>query len=484
MALEVIKLSQEEEVDLDRIIETIGRDPAFAARVLKLGNSPLFGRRGEVTSLGLAVMTIGLKAVKMAAISLSLVPAMSGRDPAQQERLRATRRRAVTAAVLARDLIQRLGKPFAEEAALCGLLMDIGFSALVWSGHPPYVPVLAAAGDGHPDMDAERAAIGATHAEVSAWMLREWNLPEMLVLPVVHHHDPEALEDSGQEAALDLARVLAIAHDVGTIVTSARMNRCALAEAKRKGDEWFGLDSDAMDAFLATTVDRAYQMADLMEVDIGAREDMALLLAEAQEDLLTMSVGASVELENSKGRIRDLQEKATRDALTGIRNRAAFDEAIDREWRMRQTGIEKTSLGIIMVDVDKFKRFNDTYGHQAGDHVLQCVAHALEDHCRTKERISDLVARYGGEEFVVIVPGVTESDLEIVTERLRAAVEAAQVRTDAGVLHVTASFGGAVLVEVSAGLKATALIEAADQNLYRAKEAGRNRCVVSTLTVG
>ncbi|TAN80276.1 MAG: diguanylate cyclase [Gallionella sp.] len=168
---------------------------------------------------------------------------------------------------------------------------------------------------------------------------------------------------------------------------------------------------------------------------------------------------------------RKLQELSEHDGLTGIANRRKFDTVWQDEWEraLRQD----MSLAVIMIDIDHFKAFNDYYGHQSGDVCLQRVAKAIE---AKVQRSSDLVARYGGEEFVVILPCIAEEDALHVAESIRAAVEAL------GILHAQNS--AAPVVTISLGVAywvpgrerhSVNLLAEADERLYQAKRAGRNR---------
>jgi diguanylate cyclase (GGDEF)-like protein len=266
---------------------------------------------------------------------------------------------------------------------------------------------------------------------------------------------------------------------VSTVFASETNRAAALGGARRKAREWFALDEEATSAIFSGLSGNIAEMGRILEVDVGSSDDLMLLLSRAQEDLLSLSVGATVELEDTKKRMRDLQSKATTDALTGIRNRAAFQEALDQHWSVRLSGKDTSTLGLIIADVDHFKRFNDTYGHQAGDEVLRAVAQTLERTCRKSDRPADVVCRYGGEEFVVILPQLTQADLRLIAERFRASIESMGVASASGMLKVTASFGACLVKRVRPGQKPDAVLKAADENLYAAKKAGRNRCVVS-----
>jgi diguanylate cyclase (GGDEF)-like protein len=157
------------------------------------------------------------------------------------------------------------------------------------------------------------------------------------------------------------------------------------------------------------------------------------------------------------------------DGLTGVYNRRHFDERLQAEWgralRLR------SPLSLLMIDVDHFKRFNDTHGHQCGDDALRLVAQTLQTHLR---RSSDVLFRYGGEEFVCLLPDTDEAGALRVADTLRQAI-ASLPPVSLGVAHgITASLGVGALRHGQMQ-QPQQLIAEADANLYRAKHAGRNR---------
>lgn len=169
---------------------------------------------------------------------------------------------------------------------------------------------------------------------------------------------------------------------------------------------------------------------------------------------------------------RELSRLAVTDALTQVANRRQFDQDLQTEWRRALR--RQSPLSLLMIDIDHFKRFNDRWGHQAGDHCLKDVAQTIAG-CAT--RAGDLVARYGGEEFVVILPHTPSVGARLVAEKMRAAVARARIaHGDSPVSeYVTLSIGSATAVPTeSAG--AIDLVAAADCALYEAKHTGRNRC--------
>jgi diguanylate cyclase (GGDEF)-like protein len=159
------------------------------------------------------------------------------------------------------------------------------------------------------------------------------------------------------------------------------------------------------------------------------------------------------------------------DAVTGIANRRNFDDGLELEWRrlLREGG----PLSLIMVDIDHFKAFNDTYGHQKGDECLKAVAQTLR---HALHRPGDLCARYGGEEFSVILPGTDPEGALAVAEGLRASIEGLAVpHRGSSVAEVVTISVGVATVHPKEGGSGASLIDGADKALYRSKHGGRNR---------
>lgn len=167
-----------------------------------------------------------------------------------------------------------------------------------------------------------------------------------------------------------------------------------------------------------------------------------------------------------------LQHIAVTDELTGLRNRRYLMERLHAELKQ----VQRTSrpLACIMFDLDHFKNINDTYGHDAGDRILQEVAVAARGQCRE----SDILSRFGGEEFVIVLPDTTLDDALEIAERLRLAIASCRVTlADGKMLTITASFGVTSQVDLQQEVPAaeTALLKRVDDALYAAKDRGRNR---------
>ncbi len=181
------------------------------------------------------------------------------------------------------------------------------------------------------------------------------------------------------------------------------------------------------------------------------------------------TVGFRTDITELKQRELELERLAATDHLTGAMNRRRFLQASERELRRgRRYGVP---LSVLLFDIDRFKQVNDTYGHAAGDEVLRHVVKVAKETLREH----DLLCRYGGEEFAVLFPETDSAAAEVAAQRLRVAIEKTKVKTEAGPVNVTASFGG-TQIEVHEDSLESALSRA-DSGLYAAKHDGRNRVV-------
>ncbi len=215
------------------------------------------------------------------------------------------------------------------------------------------------------------------------------------------------------------------------------------------------------------------QMLSLLLSTYGNAVEQNRALLQAQHELKMLNDQLREQAERIEEQQRSLQQAnerlqalATHDGLTGLKNHRAFKEKLNEE--MQRATRYAMPLSLILLDADSFKSYNDSFGHPAGDEVLQTLARLMTEHSRS----TDFVARYGGEEFAVLLPNTDQNWSSILAERLREVIE----RTMWPLRAVTASFGVATFSgSENADDLCALLVETADQALYHSKRNGRNR---------
>jgi len=479
-AMEVLRLTQSDGSSADDLAEVISHDPSLTAKLLKMVNSPLFGVRHEVSSVRQAVAMAGQRAVRVTALSVSLTDQINGQrsDGFDYETYW---RSSLTTAVAGRLIALSTAADLVDEAFVAGLLSQIGRLA----AHRVAPDLYRQAIEHHEQhggrlRDAEREVLGVTGAQLGAALLGRWGLPNAIVA---------AVGACQGEGLLDLEapvqRLARIVH--GAVVTAdlfcSEVAPAALDQVKTVVRQSAGLGETELESILSDLTSHVRQAASDLSLDIGATTEYSEIREQAAAELAMLSVQAEAERTVTETRVHEAEaesrrlnaekkriiEVASTDSLTQIPNRAAFEKRLDESLtagRMNDRGI-----AVLMLDVDHFKRFNDTHGHQAGDEVLCAVAHAIRGACGG----SAFAARWGGEEFTAVGEFSNESAARALAEKVRLAIEACRVSWDEQTLAVTASIGVAFAHPGRDAISGETLLARADERLYEAKHAGRNR---------
>ena len=226
------------------------------------------------------------------------------------------------------------------------------------------------------------------------------------------------------------------------------------------------------DAFRFGANDYLVKLPDTVELVARIRYHSNAYMAQLQRDEAYRALRRSQQ-ELMEANL-ELQRLTNVDGLTGLSNRRYLNEYLEAEWK--HAARVQSPLSLLMIDVDHFKLYNDTYGHLAGDEVLQQVAAVVKAACR---RNIDIAARFGGEEFVIVLPSMQSDELQMVGDAITAEVEALRLPHAGSTMSewVTISVGAATITPTR-GVPYAVIIEAADQALYEAKRTGRNQAVV------
>ena len=497
-ALEILRLSQQDDVSIGDLASTVASDPALSVRLLKYANSAMVGMSKEVTSVRDAVMLLGIRSVRLMALSFSLVStndgaACPGFDYGQFWS------HSVACAVACRYLARQDPRVAPEEAFAGGLLSHIGKLVLAVGMPREYSAILEKAGGTLGDTrQKEHEKFGISYPKLGSQLLEEWGIPGRLACAIrcqLEADNEDTPEDLRFFATLlgNAARIAdflcqhplnkAPAHTSGqhgesTHEESAQPGNPANGGNEESDDQPFeplvqcGLFDTAEAA--CETVDAICkefkELATILSLHQGIVNNAAEIQAQAGEALGELSLAAQFKSDAIEKENKGLQQKAFTDALTGIPNRAAFDRRLCEAWA--EAVRASRPLGLVMLDVDHFKKFNDTFGHRTGDAVLKSVANCLPPCVRSV----DFVARYGGEEFAAIFPNVDRLTAAQLCVKMRKAVEDCVVDFEEKQHRVTVSLGSCVLVCPGPPFTPHMLIEVTDQLLYRSKQKGRNCC--------
>ena len=474
-ALRILQLCQEEDICLTTLADTLASDPALSLRMLTYANSSLVGMRREITNIREAVVLLGIRMVRVMALSFSLV---SQRDSQACRGFDYDRfwAHSLACAVAAKHLAAQSPPPPPEEAFSAGLLSHVGKLVFAVGLPDAYPEVLQVAGGTLGRTERyESSCLGASHHEIGAAMLSEWGIPQRLSDAVTFQGQPSKAPD--KSAVGQLAVILNMATNVADIL--CEVGDEAVMEGRREtlANSSFVKGGESLDSFLEPIRRNFEELTDFLALVDATKRTPEEIQAEAGTVLSELSINAQLEREAFDRENRVLQEKAFTDGLTCIPNRAAFDDRLKALWN---EALEKRApLALILLDVDHFKNFNDTYGHTAGDEVLKAVAERLT----VAVRNVDFVARYGGEEFAAILPNTDRLTTAYTAVKMRKAIESSRIREGERAHRVTISVGATLLPIVGPPFTPARLIEVADQQLYQAKERGRNRCCMTQLRV-
>jgi diguanylate cyclase (GGDEF)-like protein len=474
VAMKVVEVSQDPDQGLDALAKVLEVDPALTAKILQISNSAAYSRGREIATLTDAINLLGGKSVGIIALSFSLKNALPGfcHGGITDALLW---RHSVATGVACRSLSRLVRYASHETAFMCGMMSRIGQLVLLSLCSDRYAPVVAAAKGILPTADDEEQILGTTHHQIGRLLLDKWRLPATVCEVVEGWNFPGSTTNRSEEvdSLCDMVRVA----DALRVLLFEEDKANGLQSVHILASEHMGIPGGQVDRLFLGCQQELEET--LQAFDEHSQEDLdcGRILEAAREQLVQVGLQLAANLsaaehaaESLELTNRELMKKSATDALTGLPNRAALDEELSSLDNAGSDSCDR-SFSIVMMDVDKFKLFNDTHGHPAGDQVLQSVAEALGESARA----TDFVARYGGEEFTVILANCGLMEATTVAERFRVAIERRGIELHDKTLFVTASFGVASSESFPQGAPYQEILKGADVALYQAKQQGRNR---------
>ncbi len=466
IAMSLLEMFNKPDVKVDDLAKVIRLDPALSAKIIAFCNSPLMGLSRKIDSVERAVVLLGMNAVQMIALSFSLVEIKDEENNEIDFDQFWTTSVGVAVACQSIAKYQRLD---GELAFLVGLMLNIGEIAIYRSSGnrdklrqiSPEPPVEIGT-----YVKLETELLGTNRYLVGAQLMEEWQFPSDIVT---------TLRDLGSQNESERELVQAVRS--GFLLASLLINNDLLPEQISRVSEiisqTLNINEEQLDEMFELAQKSWLDYSELLSLDNDwTLKTLRELENAAKFRMTALSVSQAHDQQKTKEENDLLRSAAAKDALTGVFNRGAYEEQGNKALARCKRTYRPFSL--IVTDIDHFKSFNDTHGHQVGDLVLKHVASVLENSLRDY----DDLYRYGGEEFVVTLPECDYHQAQVVGERLRKMVEDSCIRHNDQELKVTISVGIAS-TDRPESTSLPELFELADACLYKAKSQGRNCCVAT-----
>ncbi len=470
VAQQIIALARDPHTDIAQIAAAISRDPALAAKLLRVANSALYSRHRKSTNLRQALIVLGLQGTTTLALGFSLLGSYAGlkSNGVDYERYW---RRAIMGASAARCFGMLQNVAAVDDIFLAGLLQDIAILG-VDRAVPDFYRDLPMNAPHREVSEHETARLGIDHAKLGSWLLEYWKLPDLLCRTVALSHTPQSA-DASTPAGMAACCVALAGECVELLLApAAPTDFSALAE---HASAWLGIDAAAVADVIGKIVAEMPEVERLFDRKLLQPDAAAAILEQARDLLVLRNLQALGQVESLPAMDQKLEASSTaphdgrqRDPLTGLYNRGYLDLVLRREFQSATSG--RWPLSVVAVDVG-VNEINEADGPATGDSLLVTVAKAIASVARD----TDCVARYGGTQFVIVLPGLPSSGGQIFCQRLIARLRSTLPAIRGTAETETFSVGLATHGPEKSFERASHLINAAERSSGLARKAGRDR---------
>lgn len=467
VVVKIIDASKDPDISLADVAEIVRIDPALSVKLLKVANSSLYARRRKMTSLREALTLLGLNASLTIALSFSLVKSLNN-SAGSRINYDLFWKRSILSATIARQTGLKLKLPNIEDFFLAGLLQDIGILAIDCLNFNEKANNYSFS---HMDrISYEQSELGVDHSDVGAWLLKSWNIPEKLYRAVLCSHVTFNQPVKAYEEEI-FYQCIGLSGNLADLWFEDDRQK-TLAQNVTSFEELLGFNNEEINDFINEINDMLPEISSLFEMNLVDEKNREQLISEARDILMVRNLDLIKQFEESQREVnslieksKDIEEEASRDHLTGIYNRKYIDQLLSEKFNNPNEDREPMSLAFI--DIDDFKLINDSYGHLAGDKVLQNIADFFT--CNIRE--TDVVARYGGDEFVLLLPNTRFDIASDLLNRLNKELDKSSGTVfEDKLLKVSISYGMATHVNNASFETLNDLMQAADKELYNAKK--------------
>jgi two-component system, cell cycle response regulator len=479
----ILGLIESRDSQAKQIADLIQNDTALSSKILRVVNSAFYGLKSKVSTVQNAVVLLGYETIKTIVLSASVFEILlKNSDPIAD--LNIIWERSLFAAVTSRKLSRRIGYDNPEECFMSALVMDIGMLVQLKLHKEEYPKVIySEIHKGEDIVTAEVDSFAISHERLGHALMQKWELPDVLSKPVLYHHDISEVdkEDSRIQKICRITHLVRLA----TNIFFGKKKGRALHDYKVESERLIKMGPDEVDIVFRSIREEVIEVARQYGFNMKPLQSYTEILDAANKELTEQNrtyeemnrelLAANKKAETLAKRLRKANEKlelvASVDELTGLYNRHYFETHFQRE--LTRCIRYKRPMSVMILDIDFFKKFNDTYGHLQGDSILQELGGRL----RNLIRGSDTAVRFGGEEFVILLPETALYSARIAAEKVRRAIERDKFKYKPGnSLQVTISIGIAAFDGNEKQLSTKELLKKADDKLYEAKESGRNKC--------
>lgn len=469
IAMQLVEIAYQDNPDFREVSRIVRSDPVISGKILKLTNSALFGFRHRVDTIEQAIPKLGITLLRTLVLSFHLSSHKTRQDelgPVFQRHWRSS----LTQAVLAELIAEKIEGVDAPTCFLGAMLQDIGILAMLSEAPVEYMDQVLSRAD-FPNVDAaERSHFGFSHTHVSVEIMKKWGLDESFGSAIQHHHDRMSASTPMRKQKL---KAILQAANLGTAVLFSTHTSAMSLDFSL--DQWvgfmkthFGMSVFQTEELMSEVNQRVEEYSILFKFSIGERVQADRVVARAKDLLQEIALKNQIQLmsKNAGGKRRVDDDELYQDSLSGLYNRRFLDEKLSNQ--LTASFRKQQPIALMFLDVDKFKKINDTYGHAAGDKAIRHVATWLVDSIRK----NDLAIRLGGDEFLVILKTVNERHFEKIAMRIAKEVPPLML-ADGESVEISLSLG-CTIYQPAAGDPADLnwLIDQADKSMYQVKKSG------------
>jgi diguanylate cyclase (GGDEF)-like protein len=473
IAQQIIALARDPNTDISQVAAAISRDSALAAKLLRVANSALYSRQRKSTNLRQALIVLGLEGATTLALGFSLVGTYMGlkSNGVDYERYW---RRSILSASAARCFGALQNASAVDDIFLAALLQDIAILGIDRAA-PDFYRDLPRSASQREFSEYERARLGIDHAELGAWLLEYWKLPQSLCRAVAESHAPAAANSS--TAAGAAARCIALGSECVEILLAspAAADFAALAE---HATQWLGIDAATVADVMSKILADIPEIERLFDTKLLQPDAAGVIFEQARELLILRNLQALDQVGSS--RAADLKSEARpaapqdarRDRVTGVYNRGYLDLLLRREFQAATSG--EWPLSLVFVNLDGVAGTDEAHGREDGGSILAAAATSIASVARD----TDCVARYGSTAFLIVLPGVARAGAQILRERLIDRLRRTTHMVGGTAVTVNASVGVATHAPDKPLPCVSDLIGAAERAAFLAKKSPRDDAVV------